>query len=342
MYADNYYRKFLYDFRVNGKRKRGIIDYSSLQHDKRTRVRNATVELSRMKDDAEDNIERDIVFGKFMERFFDIMPPTRWTRTKRGFYDKYIEPKLGRKKVADIRQMHIKELVVSLEKKGLSKRTVKQVIEVLSPAFDELVANRVIDFNPCMGVKVKREKTKKIVAHATDELKRITKAIYDTFGDDPFYLSLYLFALQGRRKSEILNLKWKDVDADNGYYILRDTKSGKTQKLYLPDVIKEQLLKFWGAGGEYVFTSRITGKQLSNIEKQTKKLKEVLGGDFSLHYLRNVIVSAMAEQGLDAIYLSGALGHSSPTTILKYLTMNYMIGSQKASEVIDGLQKHRT
>ncbi len=45
-------------------------------------------------------------------------------------------------------------------------------------------------------------------------------------------------------------------------------------------------------------------------------------------------VSAMAEQGIDPIYMSGALGHNDPNTITKYLTMNYMQGSKIASDII--------
>ena len=53
-----------------------------------------------------------------------------------------------------------------------------------------------------------------------------------------------------------------------------------------------------------------------------------------MHYTRNVMVSAMAEQGIDAIYMSGALGHNDPNTITKYLTMNYLQGSKIASDMI--------
>jgi hypothetical protein len=52
------------------------------------------------------------------------------------------------------------------------------------------------------------------------------------------------------------------------------------------------------------------------------------------HYCRNVMGSAMVERGVDAIHMSGALGHSDPNTIIKYLTMNYLQGSKIASDMI--------
>lgn len=42
----------------------------------------------------------------------------------------------------------------------------------------------------------------------------------------------------------------------------------------------------------------------------------------------------MAEKGTEAIYMSGALGHSDPTTINSYLSMNYLKGSKIASDMM--------
>ena len=159
------------------------------------------------------------------------------------------------------------------------------------------------------------------------------------FRSNPFYKALYLFALQGRRKSEILTLKWEDVNLKQGYYILRNTKNNEEQKIFLPEPIKEIISEF-DKFDEYVFTSGRTGTRMININKVTARLKRRLNDDkFCLHYLRNVIVSAMAEQGLESIYLSGALGHNNPNTINKYLTLNYLRSSEIASGIIDEIVK---
>ena len=53
-----------------------------------------------------------------------------------------------------------------------------------------------------------------------------------------------------------------------------------------------------------------------------------------MHYIRNVIISAMAKKGINAIHVSVALGHSDINTITKFLTMNYLTGSIIASSMI--------
>jgi integrase len=242
------------------------------------------------------------------------------------------------KPVVALRQLHIKEVIKSQEDKGLAPRTIKQTLEILNPAFKSAIANRLIQFNPLDGIKIKLPKTKKIVTDATKRLTEIYNAITTEFEDNPFYQALYLFALQGRRKSEILNLKWEDVNLDQNYYILRNTKNNEEQKIFLPPRIKNLLLQL-NNSTEYVFTSGRTNSKMVNINKVTARLKKRLGCDFTLHYLRNVIVSAMAEQGLDAIHLSGALGHNNAHTIDKYLTLNYLKGSELASKTIDKIIK---
>ncbi len=128
---------------------------------------------------------------------------------------------------------------------------------------------------------------------------------------------------------------WGGID----YYFLDHTKNDEEQKVFLPPNVKEELLEFRKEHG-WVFESPvIKGQRLSDAKKQTAKLKKELGDWFTMHYTRNVMVSAMAEQGIDAIYMSSALGHNDPNTITKYLTMNYLQGSKIASDMIQNSPK---
>lgn len=119
------------------------------------------------------------------------------------------------------------------------------------------------------------------------------------------------------------------------YYVLRNTKNDEEQKIYLPERVKALLQKFRESEG-WVFQSRRTGTHLVDIRRVTDPLKiRLKDHKFGIHYLRNVMVSAMAEKGLESMHLSGALGHNDPNTIKKYLTMNYLKSSEMASDVID-------
>lgn len=341
LWANTKYNIFFYNFLKNSKRYRGLIDLSEkTAWNKKDRVQYAEAQLIIVKNSKkETDYDYNVSLDKYITKYFDLLPDTKWSSNQKQYYNNHILDILGSKKIKDIRPIDLREMTKTIEKKGLTIRTVKVSIEILSTVFNDAIDNRIIDFNPCRSIKIKRPVTKKIVTAATSELQKINKAIEKVYKDDPFAKALFLFALQGRRKAEILSLKWEDVDFENNYYILRKTKNNEEQKIFLPENIKDTLKEFYKLNGAYIFCSRITPNQpIQNTKAIVQKMKDELDNQkFSLHYLRNVIVSAMAEQGLDSIYLSGALGHNDPNTIKKYLTMNYLKSSEMASDVIAGI-----
>jgi len=341
LWANKSFTIFYYRFTTNQEEYRGLIDYSEKSSwNKRDKTSNAQAELNNIKNRKKEMLGNDsITLDELMTKHFELQPDTNYTKTRKSHYDRYVSGVCGKKKVVELRQLHIRESIKQQEDLGLSPRTIKQTLEVLAPALKNAIANRLISFNPLDGIKIKLPPTKKIVLGASEELTKIHKAIFEEYGNDPFYLALFLFALQGRRKGEIITLKWENIDMVNSYYVLRNTKNNEEQKIYLPDIIKESLIKLPHLS-EWVFHSAITGSHVTDIRRATNKLKKRLGDkNFGIHYLRNVIVSAMSEQGFDSIHLSGALGHNDPNTIKKYLTMNYLKSSEMASGVIDGIVK---
>lgn len=340
LWANSSFNVFLYRFIYLKKEYSGLIDLSdNSSWNKKDKIAKAKFELSSIKEKLKEDVALDdkVTLDIFMSEYFKHLPITKYTTIRRSHYERYVSPVCGNKKVVDIRQVHIKESIKQQEELGLAPRTIKQTLEVLSPAFKSAIANRLILFNPLDGIKIKLPKTKKIVVSASEKLKVIYNAIDEEFKDDDFYYALFLFALQGRRRGEILSLRWEDVSFENSYYVLRNTKNNEEQKIFLPEITKEKL-SFFRRDEGWVFLSRLTGNHLVDIRKVTNRLKRRLNDkSFGIHYLRNVIVSAMAEQGFDSIHLSGALGHNNPNTITKYLTMNYLRSSEMASETINGI-----
>lgn len=336
------YRKFYFNFKVDGKTYSKTFDYTSkTDWNKSTRISKAKMEAIQYKDNKinpKSELDENIKVKDFIQMHFDHLPNTTWTKTKIRHYNNYIASFIQNKKVTAVKQMHIKALLKAQKEHGLAARTIKTTFEILNPMFNEAIANRLIDFNPCTGLKIKVPRTKKTVLKASEALKEIYDAIITVFGDNPFYLSFYLLALQGRRKGEILNLKWQNIDFENNVYILEDTKNGEHQMMFLPPKIKDILLKFSEKEG-WVYASSVNiGQRIGNIEKQTAKIKAIIP-NFTLHYMRNVIVSAMAEQGISATLMSGALGHNNTSTLAKYLSLDHTQGSQVANETIEAITK---
>ena len=333
--ADSEYRKFYYRFKFDHKTFRGVIDYSDKVWTKRDRLANAESFVLEKKKEAEQRIDADLQVNSAVAMYLSSLKEGSYKVNLQSYYDRKVKKHLGAKKVRSILPAHIQKIVDLNIESGDSPRTAKQAIEILSPAFKIARKNRVIDYNPCEDVKVVRPKTKKIVVNATERLTVVYEAIMRLYNDDPYYRAFFLLALQGRRKSEIINLKWEHISFQYDYYVLPQTKNDEEQKIFLPPNVKSALIEFYDESTEWVFESPVNkGKRLSDAKIQTQKMKRAVGDWFTMHYTRNIMVSAMAEKGVDAIYMSGALGHSDPNTITKYLTMNYLQGSKIASDMI--------
>lgn len=333
LWANDKYDRFYYLFKTDGRQKRGVLDYTDKHWSKRDRIRKAEKDLNEAKEKTENKIDTDTKVDVLVEMYFKTLPDTAYKKNRLSYYHRKVQTKLGRKRAANVLPAHIQTIINENIKNGDSPATAKQAVEVLSPSFEMGIANRVLSVNPCRHVKITLPPQKKIVSNATGRLKKIYDAIQARYADDPFYRSFYLLALQGRRLGELLKLRCEDVSIEHDYYVIRDTKNHEDQKIFLPPNAKQALSEFMGASGP-VFRSRITGRTISNPKKQTARLKEDIGEWFSMHYMRNVIVSALAESGVDAITLSGVLGHKDATTINKYLTLNYLNSSKVASDMI--------
>ncbi|WP_375723610.1 tyrosine-type recombinase/integrase [Arcobacter sp. KX21116] len=350
--ANKSYTKFFLRFKLNAKSYYQIFDYSDKNWDKRTRISKAKSDSFNFKQSKKDtslDIDEDIKFDKFINKYFDTKETSnsysgdRWLKENKNYYQRHIKSIIGNKKIKDIRQINIKDIISNVKQLGLKERTQKTTLEILNPVFKSAIANRIIIHNPCDGIKIKRPNTKKKVQNASILLKEIYNAIITVFKDDIYYQALFLFALQGRRRSEILTLRWEYIDFDNMLYTLPNTKNGEEQTFILPESIALLLLAMQTNKKHYVFESPTDSTSyIQNIQTQTRKLKKALNNpNFGIHYLRNVVVSAMAEQGVNATYLSGALGHSDLNTIKKYLSIPYKKGSEVANATIDNITKNR-
>ncbi|MEN4045803.1 tyrosine-type recombinase/integrase [Sulfurimonas sp. NWX367] len=350
---------------IDGKAYKKILGYS--KKDKLT-DRSANLLLQKFKENIESGYSptKAIKLDKLFEIYFDTLKETKWKTIKGSIYHRYIgsyekanrkdigkltkeelqqkksidKNKIGHKSIDSIKQMHISKIISNMDAIGLSPRTQKSILEVLKPMFKFAVMNKITKEDPTTFITVKIPSQKKIVTNATELFKKVYAGIVAYYHDNPYYKTLFLFGFTGRRKSEILNLKWENIDIDNNYYWIEDTKNDDKQKYQLPPYLKESLLDIKDERNGLVFKSPITGGVIANTDRQMRQLKKFTGiENLSLHYMRNILVSALAEQQVEAITLSGLLGHRDVNTINKYLSTNHykssQIGLNKVDDILD-------
>ena len=337
--------KFLFQFKQDGKKIRKIIKLKERPNwTLRDYKRELMKILAELKNDAEagylqnEKMRVDELFELFMEN--NPQSPS-WDKKRREIYKRYVREEIGSKRLRDVKPLHIGRIISKMRDKGLSANTQNKVLVILRPMFEFAIKNKLLKENPASEIHIKQKDTKKIVTNAQEKLKAVFNAIMDLYEDDPYYRAFFLFALSGRRKSEILTLRWENIDLANNYYWIADAKPNENQRYDLPPLIKEALLELGVRKKGWVFFSFNNPKEhLKKPDRQVDRLKKYLNmPEFSLHYCRHILASALIEKGIPASIVSGVLGHKNATTINKYVSINYhtstALANKELLEIID-------
>ncbi len=127
------------------------------------------------------------------------------------------------------------------------------------------------------------------------------------------------------RKSEIITLKWLNVDMENRVITLEqsNTKSKKTRRVPMNSALRTLLLeqKLKSGGNEYVFLSE-EGKpykdhgSLKGAFERACRRANIKG--FRFHDLRHTAATRMVENGSSIVAVSKILGHSDIKTTMRY------------------------
>ena len=251
-----------------------------------------------------------------------------YTETERGLksrasdksrYEKYIKPALGDKEPMEIEQLDVERLKrVSLA--GKSPQTVKLTLSLLRRLIRYGMKTAGISGPPFSFDEFMPTVNNEVIETLTDsQMKKLLTVLRET--DDIQIGHMMLLALYtGMRKSELMKLRWADVDLDSGFIRLRDTKGKRDMTIPLNRSARD-ILEGHPRQGEHVFTHR-GGMPFKEIRKRVQKLREAadLPGDFRpLHGLRHVFATTLANSGeVDLYVLQRLLTHKDAKTTSRY------------------------
>lgn len=138
-----------------------------------------------------------------------------------GVVKNHIIPILGRKYMTDVSRGDVQKLFNA--KASYSRSVAEQVKTIMNVSFRYAVTMKVIDENPVSGLRLPRmEKrpqgagyhTRNIDAQKTLTLDQV-HVLLEKSKDTPIYMQVLFNVLMGLRRSEIIGLKYSDVDYIN-------------------------------------------------------------------------------------------------------------------------------
>lgn len=247
-----------------------------------------------------DNVVKEYTLLSWLDDFIQVykqhdVSPKTYKQMLRDI-TLHIQPNIQDKPLPEVRPIDLQRLLSAVS----TDRKREDVYNILSGAFHQAMAERIIAYNPMTVIKsckAERNKGKSLtVAEQSEFLRKIKGSKLEHY---------YLFCLySGSRKSEALNMNMEDISEQNNTVHIRGTKT-KLSDRYIPlfEGIKSLLPCLPQTGRLFDFTSEYVGR----------KFKDYCAGH-TLHDLRHTFATRALEAGVPLKVVQVWLGHSEIRT----------------------------
>jgi integrase len=220
--------------------------------------------------------------------------------------------------------------------------TVNRYLAALSHVFSVAVKEwRLAERNPVRDISKRRESRGRVRFLSDDERTRLLEECRQSDWQ-PLYAVVVLAISTGARRSELINLKWADVDLKAGRAAVNDSKNGDPRSLPLVGKALEALreLKLSNSSrSEYVFPqpSGFPGPYEHFDAHWYAALRAAGIENMRFHDLRHTCASYLASGGASLLEIADALGHRTMAMVKRY---SHLTQSHKAG-VIERMARER-
>jgi integrase len=331
-------RVWVLDYRIHGRQRRMTLGRAetlpadeALKLARRHRVAIdhgrdplAEREAARRADAA--NVTLTTFFDKYIGEYATGKKKPRSVRDDRWLFETNINPVLGRHRVADVSEhdaIRLHRQITTRPTPILANRAIALLSTMMTCA--ERWGLRPPHSNPCRFVTRNREhKTHRFLS--SEQLTALGQALTaaeraspssDLYEQPAILAAIRLLLFTGCRRSEVLTLKWTDVNLEAGVLDLGESKTGR--KFVTLNAPAMQLLASLPRTSEYVFPGRSAGKHLVGIAHPWERIRKRAGLDgVRLHDLRHSYASTAAGLGASLPVIGALLGHTVPQTTQRY------------------------
>jgi integrase len=254
----------------------------------------------------------------------------------------HVLPRLANRPIAKITEDDVSDLIRDLldgrgpdgrPRRPLTPWGIRAVLTPLSRVFSFAVRRGFVTSNPVRGLERGERPSvgkRDLRILSSEEVERLLDAC-----DETMRVFVAVSAFTGARLSEVLGLRWEDVDLDaetirirrqlarDGRLVEPKTDAAKREVVLMPSLarmLREHRLRSpFSTAHDYVFTTaRRTPLDQSNVRRSFGRALQRVGLEkLRLHDLRHVAASAWIAAGVDPVTVSRQLGHADPAITLR-------------------------
>ncbi|WP_195571763.1 tyrosine-type recombinase/integrase [Paenibacillus sp. 1001270B_150601_E10] len=256
-------------------------------------------------------------------------------KTYKSNIKKHIAPYFKNQEMGKIATVDIGKFYAFLLKEtGLSERSIQDIQKIVKSSFKTAFKRKYIAYNTAADAEAPKVPHKEMAVWNLDEAVRFLKLAEE----DELHIAFLLALTTGMRQSEILGLRWKDIDFDEGALRVRQTLSHDGKELVQAtktkssartitliertlDDLKKQHKKIMkqklAAGSDYKDNDLVictkSGKPLNPRNLLRNFYRLIKKADVScirFHDLRHTVATLMLAQNINPKVVKEILGHS--------------------------------
>ena len=257
-----------------------------------------------------------------------------YTRT-RGIVGSHLKNAFGQLRLADIRRGDVQRYVTE-RSADVAPGSVVRELNVLKHLLNLAMDWELIPRNPCERIKPPRVPAGRVRYLQPTELRAVLETC-------PQWLRpiVALLVFTGMRRSELLGLRWLDVDRQGGRILLPQTKNGDGRTVWLNALAGQALDSVPRNGARPTDRVFPASEHVSpeNVSVAFLRACRKVGiADFRLHDLRHTAASWLRRQGADIHTVAQLLGHKDLRMAARYqhLSPTYLQAAVKGLDTAFG------
>lgn len=230
--------------------------------------------------------------------------------------------KLANKPAYEITTEDMKELHYHLTVEKGIPYSANRIIVLLKSIFNFAIRNGIFEqFNPCLAVKLNKE-TPRIRALSEEETKKFLNVVYN-YPDIKSRSVVLLLLFTSVRKSNVLGMRWQDIDLKTGTWIIPKTKTDENVHIALVPQAVEVLKEMQHIStNQFVFSSYSKTGHLTHIEGSWKSILQQAGlKNFRIHDIRHTIASRLVSDGVPTFAVKKILTHKTIQSTQVYVNL---------------------
>ncbi|MBB6019054.1 integrase [Paenibacillus sp. JGP012] len=279
-------------------------------------------------------------------------------KTYRSNIVNHIQPYFENQEMERITAAAIEKFYVHLLKEtGLSERSIQDIQKLIKSSFKTAVKRKYLAYNPAEDAGAPKVHHKEMKVWNLDDVNKFLESAKE----DTLYIVFLLALTTGMRQSEILALRWKDIDFDenvlrvrqtlshNGKTLIQATKTKSSARAItlvpqlIPELKKQQRINIkekLAANFDYedhdlvICTS--SGKPINPRNLLRNFYRLMFKADvpqIRFHDLRHTVASLMLAQNINPKIVKEILGHSDiRVTLDTYSHVLPVVHKQTASQ----------